>query len=384
MSRASLWDIPGQRRAAEVLRGAVARDEPGHAWAFLGPSGVGQEEAARALAAALNCPTPSAPGEPCGVCSVCSRCRRGAFPAYHEFAPTGSMHRVEEVRKDWLATAALSPLEGRVKVLRVIDADRMNEASANAFLKGLEEPPPGTIWLLDIADPDELPDTVLSRCRALRFAPWGPDELAAEARRLGLAGEDVAIAVRVASGAPAVLRRLARPGGLDDLRAHRSILAGLRERGPGYALVAAQAIDEEVKRATKALKAEGEAELAELAEGYGDAFPQGVERQLKERFARREREVKLSIAQAALDDLVAWCRDAVLVGVGGPSEALLHVDALPALRADAEALGPARLLAAIDHLLATREHLERNVGQQLALEACCMELSALILTPSGR
>ena len=47
-------DVPGQPRAAAVLRGAVDRDDAGHAWAFVGPPGVGQEVAARRFAAALN------------------------------------------------------------------------------------------------------------------------------------------------------------------------------------------------------------------------------------------------------------------------------------------------------------------------------------------
>jgi DNA polymerase-3 subunit delta' len=380
----SVWEVAGQARAAEVLRGAVGRGEPGHAWAFIGPPGVGQQQAARALAASLNCPMPSAPGEPCGVCPACDRCARGAFAAYREMVPVGAMHRVVEVREEWLRAAVMSPLEGTWKVLRIVDADRMNEAAANAFLKGLEEPPERTVWVLDIADPDELPDTILSRCRALRFAPWGPAELGAAARALGLPEEEAALAVRVANGAPQTLRRLAREGGMDDLRRHRSILAGLREQGPGFALVAARQIDDEVKRSTKALKAEGAQELDELAERYGDKLPAGVDKQVKDRLARQEREVKTAIAQGALDDLGAWCRDVVLVASGGDAVDALHLDAPEQLRADADALGAERALRAIDRLLATREGLERNVQQGLALEACFMELSALTLAPVGR
>jgi DNA polymerase III subunit delta' len=375
----SLWDVPGQDRATAVLRGAVGRAEPGHAWAFVGPPGVGQEQAARSLMAALVCPLSTTPGEPCGMCPTCDRCVRGAYGAYRELVPTGAMHRVVDVRDEWLRAAMMSPLEGTWKVLRVVDADRMNDAAANAFLKGLEEPPERTIWILDIADPDELPDTILSRCRVLRFAPWEPEALRREARRLGIAEADVELAVRVASGAPMTLRRLARPGGMDDLRRHRDVLRGLREHGPGYALTAARQVDEEVKRATAAIKAEGATELAELAERYGDSLPAGVDKQVKDRVTRQEREVKVQVAQAALDDLVSWCRDLLLVSAGGDPAAALHVDAPEALRADAEALGPALVLRAIDRLLATREDLERNVAQGLALEACGMDLSTLTL-----
>ena len=38
----TVWDVPGQEHAVEVLRQAVERDEVSHAWAFIGPAGVGQ------------------------------------------------------------------------------------------------------------------------------------------------------------------------------------------------------------------------------------------------------------------------------------------------------------------------------------------------------
>lgn len=380
----SVWDVPGQDRATAVLRSAVARQEPGHAWAFIGPAGVGQEQAARALTAALSCPMPSSPGEPCGACAVCDRSMRGAFAAYHEFVPSGPMHLKQDVRETWLPAAMMTPLEGSWKILRIVDADRMNEAAANTFLKGLEEPPERTIWILDIADPDELPDTILSRCRVLRFAAWGPDELRLEARALAMDEAEIPLAVRVAAGAPATVRRLSRPGAMDDLREHRDTIRHLREQGPGFALLAARGIDEEVKRATAELKREGEDELNELAARYGDQLPQGVEKELKLRLARQEREVKVLTAQAALDDLVGWLRDLILVSAGGDPDGALHRDAPEALRADAEALGAGPALAAVDVLLATRDSLERNVQQVLALEACFMELSTLTLAAAHR
>ncbi|MBW3613772.1 MAG: hypothetical protein KY439_00465, partial [Actinobacteria bacterium] len=57
---------------------------------------------------------------------------------------------VADVRERWLRSAYRSLTEGRSKVLRIADADRMNENAANAFLKGLEEPPPATVWVLEI------------------------------------------------------------------------------------------------------------------------------------------------------------------------------------------------------------------------------------------
>lgn len=385
MSAASpLWQLPRQAQPVAVLRGACAREEVGHAWAFLGPADVGQERLARALAAALNCPQPLAPGEPCGTCSVCDRCSRGAFAAYREFVPVGMAHRVTDVREQWLQAALLTPAEGRWKVLRICDADRMNEAAANAFLKGLEEPADRTTWILDIADPDVLPDTILSRCRGLRLAPWRLADLLAEAERLGLADPDEReLAARVAQGSPGVLRRLAAPGGLARLRAHCDLLRGLRERGPGFAVVAARGITDEAKDEAARIERQARVERDELAALYADELPRAVTKELDTRSTRRQREARIGTVQAALDDLAGWIRDCLAVAAGGAGDAVVHRDALPALHADADALGPAGLLHAAEAVLATRERLERNVQPALALEAVFLELSALALAPAG-
>lgn len=376
------WDIPGQARAAAILRGAVGRGEVSHAWAFVGPAGVGQEQAARTLAAALNCRAADRDAsDPCGRCGDCRRSLRGAHPAYAEFAPVGPMHRVNEVRDEWLRAAFQTVAAGSWKVLRIVDADRMNEAAANAFLKGLEEPPPATVWVLDVTDPEELPDTILSRCRSVRFVPWGPGELDAEARRLGLTRpDDRDLAVRASLGEPARLGRLAAEGGLDDLRAHRAIPGRLRADGPGHAVVAARFLEEEIKRRTATLKAQAGEERDRLADLYGGEPPRSVVRQVGDRLARQEREVRVAVLAGALDDLVAWYRDCLLVAAGGDPADAVNADAPDELRADAAALGPTALLAATDRCLAVRDDLvELNLQQALTLEALFLELSALAL-----
>ena len=194
-----IWDIPAQGKATDVLSRAAARGDIGHAWAFVGPPDVGQEQAARAFAAAAN----DALDDPI----LLGRFMRGAHPAYREFVPTGAFHRKEDVHGQWLEAANSTVKEGRVKVLRIVAAELMNDNAANAFLKALEEPPPGTVWILDLADPEEVPDTILSRCRVVPFAAWTLDGLLALAGQLGLEGPDAALAARAAMGSPTQRRR---------------------------------------------------------------------------------------------------------------------------------------------------------------------------------
>ncbi|MGH8902011.1 MAG: hypothetical protein ACRDYA_10085, partial [Egibacteraceae bacterium] len=214
-------------------------------------------------------------------------------------------------------------------------------------------------------------------CRTVRFAPWRPEQLRVEATRLGLVDPtDADLAVRACMGSPVALRRLAAPGGLDDLRRNRSIPGRLRREGPGAALVVARELDEVVRRQVTARREDGKAALAVLTAGYGDEVPRAVARHVEALAAREERETKTSTLQAALDDLTSWLRDCLLVAAGGDMSDALHRDAGEALREDAAA-GCARLLRAADLVASTRDNLELNVQPQLALEALFLDLHAL-------
>ncbi|MEE8601292.1 hypothetical protein [Euzebya tangerina] len=356
-----IWDIPAQDRAVEVLRGAALRDDIGHAWAFVGPPDVGQQQAARALAAQAN----DAVGDP----TLTGRFMRAAHPAYREFTPVGVFHRKEDVHGLWLEAANSTVKEGRVKVLRIVAADRMNDNAANAFLKALEEPPPGTVWILDLTDPEELPDTLLSRCRVVTFSPWTREQLHELATSLGLAGDDAELVVRAAMGSPSTVRNLADPDVLADYRLHRSWLVRVREDGPGFALRASKALKDEIARRKKAVEAQGEAELEALTELYGDTPPKPVIKDLEERYKRLGRAEQTETVQHALDHVVSWCRDALVVGGGGQPTAVRNVDAWPQLVEQAETVSAGALMDICDSALHTRESIEVNVSWNLAIEA---------------
>lgn len=355
------WNIPGQERAAGVLAGATGRGDYGHAWAFVGPPDVGQQQAARTFAAAAN----DALDDPV----LRNRFLRGAHPAYREFIPTGAFHRKEDVHGQWLEAANQTVKEGKVKVLRIVAAELMNDNAANAFLKALEEPPPGTVWILDIADPTELPDTILSRCRVVRFASWTLGGLLRLAGELGLEGPDAALAARAAMGSPTALRRLADPASLEDYRMHRDWVSRVRAEGPGFALYASAALKREISRRSKAIEQEGSDALESLTELYGDQPPRPVLKELEERYKRLARAEQTTTIQQALDDVVAWCRDVLVVAAGGDVDGVRNVDALPSLREAAETFSKGALLDTCDRALHTRESIEVNVKWDLAIEA---------------
>ncbi|MFM1801103.1 MAG: polymerase subunit tau, partial [Planctomycetota bacterium] len=74
---------------------------------------------------------------------------------------------------------SLKPMMGKYRIAIVEDADYLNEESANAFLKTLEEPGPGSVLILIGSSPDHQLDTVVSRCQVVQFQPLSPDDIEA-------------------------------------------------------------------------------------------------------------------------------------------------------------------------------------------------------------
>ncbi|HYO35573.1 MAG TPA: DNA polymerase III subunit delta', partial [Geodermatophilus sp.] len=139
-----VWaEVVGQPSVVAELRAAVA--DPAamtHAWLFTGPPGSGRSVAARAFAAALQCPA--------GGDATCHECRTVLSGTHADLAlivPEGLSIGVTEAR-ELVRIAGRAPSQGRWQMIIMEDADRMSEAAANAVLKMIEEPPPRTVVML--------------------------------------------------------------------------------------------------------------------------------------------------------------------------------------------------------------------------------------------
>lgn len=106
---------------------------------------------------------------------------------------------VEDVRK-LRGFFGLSATEGGRRVVIVDCADEMNPNAANALLKLLEEPPAGAVLLLVSHQPSSLLPTIRSRCRALRLASLGPQDMAAALAATGCVMPDDAEALTALAG----------------------------------------------------------------------------------------------------------------------------------------------------------------------------------------
>ncbi|HQA30940.1 MAG TPA: AAA family ATPase, partial [Propioniciclava tarda] len=171
-----VWsDLIGQDRVVDTLRNAVAggRHAMTHAWLIVGPPGSGRSNAARAFAAALQCPQGG-----CGECQSCRTALSGAHPDVTLVRTEQLSIGVDEVR-ELVRGASMSPALGRYQILVIEDADRITDKGADALLKALEEPAAKTVWMLCAPTPEDVIATIRSRTRLVELATPSDEAVAA-------------------------------------------------------------------------------------------------------------------------------------------------------------------------------------------------------------
>ena len=168
--------VAAQDQAVRVLQQALDRDRLAHAYLFEGPSGVGKQQVAVALACALLCRTARS-GARC-TCSTCERIRAENHPGVRIFRPRDEGDRnlqVELIRGELLPFTKFAPFEAEAACVIFPEADVSfpihHAEAANALLKTLEEPRARVTFLLLSERPDRLLPTIRSRCQRVRFRP---------------------------------------------------------------------------------------------------------------------------------------------------------------------------------------------------------------------
>src|SRR5262249_39664149 len=148
------WSVSWQRvrghdAQIEAFQRAVQRHRLAHAYLFVGPPGVGKRLFALELAKALLCETPAPRLEACDRCPPCVLVEAGTHPDFFPGdRPEGSHELPIEVMRELCGNFSLKSARGRGKVALLDDADDLNDAAANCFLKTLEEPPPRSVLIL--------------------------------------------------------------------------------------------------------------------------------------------------------------------------------------------------------------------------------------------
>ena len=184
--------LTGNARVKAALKRMIVSDRLPGALLFTGEEGIGKRLFALEVAKTLNCRNPN-DHEACGVCPACVRISKLNYPQREDaeewtqiiwtdhpdvglvIAPKRVL-RVEQMRQIE-KEANFRPFEGKARVFLIDEADKLNDASANALLKVLEEPPGTSHLILITARPAMLLPTILSRCQMIRFSPLTPDEI---------------------------------------------------------------------------------------------------------------------------------------------------------------------------------------------------------------
>ena len=197
----------------------------GHAWLLAGPSGLGQYSLAMAMVRAWLCDNPSEHGA-CGNCGSCHAIDVRTHADLCVLMPETVMLELgwplsekaqsdiddkkrkasKEIRIDAMRDAVefsqRTSARGRGKAVLVFPAERMNNVTANALLKTLEEPPGDVKFVLASEASHQLLPTIRSRC--LGHSMVWPDATAAQTwiEGQGIPPAQAAVMLRAAGGRP--------------------------------------------------------------------------------------------------------------------------------------------------------------------------------------
>ena len=163
-------DVIGQDHVVRTLKNALEQKRIAHGYIFSGHRGIGKTTIARILAMALNCKSSDSPvSEPCGVCDSCREIRDGSVGAMDVIEIDAATNRgIEEVR-GLIATATAEPARDRYRIFILDEAHQVTDAAFNALLKTLEEPPPWVVFMMATTQPEDIPQTIRSRCQHFSF-----------------------------------------------------------------------------------------------------------------------------------------------------------------------------------------------------------------------
>lgn len=200
-------DVAGQDHVTRTLLNALTQNRIAHGYIFSGHRGIGKTTIARILAQALNCrreigsaerPTP----EPCGTCESCAEIRAGNAVDVIEI-DAATNRGIDEIRELRDATR-YAPARDRYKIYILDEAHQITDAAFNALLKTLEEPPAHVIFMMATTEPENIPQTIRSRCQHFSFHAVRFDDILGQLKLIAekeqVTAEDAALALLAEAG----------------------------------------------------------------------------------------------------------------------------------------------------------------------------------------
>jgi DNA polymerase-3 subunit gamma/tau len=357
-------DVAGQDHVTRTLLNALEQNRIAHGYIFSGHRGIGKTTIARILAMALNCRTevgsaqrPSP--EPCGVCDACTEIRQGNAVDVIEIdaATNRGIDEIRELRD----AARYSPARDRYKVYILDEAHQITEAAFNALLKTLEEPPAHVIFMMATTEPENIPQTIRSRCQHFSFHAVKFDDILAQLKMI--AAEE-------------------------KVSAEEGALALLAEAGDGSMRDALSIMDQAIASAPlEIVQGEGRPKLSteQIRELMG-SVPSTVFEKLLEAVASAETALLMEQLNALLNaghsplslarQMVRYLRNTLMAKLGGEQTELLEISADERARAARTALlfSEEELTRNLQIVLRTFDDLNYRQEQRFHLELGLLKL----------
>jgi DNA polymerase-3 subunit gamma/tau len=293
-------EVIGQEHVTRTLKNALEQGRTAHGYIFSGHRGIGKTTIARILAMALNCRSSDKPvSEPCGMCESCTEIRAGNAVDVIEIdaATNRGIDEIRELREG----TRYRPARDRFKIYILDEAHQITDAAFNALLKTLEEPPGHVVFMLATTQPEDIPQTIRSRCQHFSFRAVGLEE---------------------------ILNQLKDLAGREKIEADEDALALLAEAGDGSMRDALSILDQAIASSTGRLTADQVRDLV-------GAAPSGVLEEVMQAVAQGSSETVLRLVDKLISEghspthfarqMVRFLRNAVVARVAGADSSLLQI-----------------------------------------------------------
>jgi len=293
-------EVIGQEHVTRTLKNAIEQGRTAHGYIFSGHRGIGKTTVARILAMALNCRSSDKPvPEPCGVCDSCTEIRAGNAVDVIEIdaATNRGIDEIRELRE----AARYRPARDRFKIYILDEAHQITDAAFNALLKTLEEPPSHVVFMLATTQPEDIPQTIRSRCQHFSFRAVRFEEIVGQLKDLT---------------------------GRENIEADEDALALLAEVGDGSMRDALSILDQAIASSSGRLTAEQVRNLV-------GAAPSGVLADVMRAVAQGSSEEVLRLVDKLLTEghspthfarqMVRFLRNTTVAKIAGADSSLLQI-----------------------------------------------------------
>lgn len=345
-------EVIGQEHVTRTLKNAIEQERIAHGYIFSGHRGIGKTTVARILAMALNCRSSDKPvAEPCGVCESCTEIRAGNAVDVIEIdaATNRGIDEIRELRE----AARYRPARDRFKIYILDEAHQITDAAFNALLKTLEEPPGHVVFMLATTQPEDIPQTIRSRCQHFSFRAVKFEQIVEQLRDLC---------------------------GRENIQADEDALALLSEAGDGSMRDALSILDQAIASSQGKLSAEAVRQLIGVA-------PSGILEEIMQAVSRSSSEEILQTVDRLLAEgqnpvhfarqLVRFLRNATVAKVAGADSSLLQISSDERSRVGrvAELFSEEELTRHLQIMLRTHSELGYRQEQRFHLELGLLKLA---------